>query len=264
MWSYFSGCRFAHGWYSRRGDKIEVLHSSRNIQASRNRSREEVNNQASRNRVREETHRNPTHANAKTKRYNNWEVDELSTADRVVTSANSSQRTAQLYTFWRQRGRDQDDHQRQKSDNETRVANPQSRAGWFSVRINLDPEIQIKRVDSENPTRRPVDERLFHPWWVESSPPFVPHHVSFDAVFSVVSIQLIMSKRSMWRNRSQWVWYQGTWIDLPWWSRVDWGMQSWNSDPSSIEKSMASVQTRLPETRLTHHNYEVFNRAHHE
>ena len=29
-------------------------------------------------------------------------------------------------------------------------------------RINLDPKIQIKYVDTEKPTRRHVDERQFH------------------------------------------------------------------------------------------------------
>ena len=42
-------------------------------------------------------------------------------------------------------------------------------------------------------------------------------------------------------------------------SPESYGTQSRNSDPSSIEKSMAREQDRLTETRLTHHNFEISN-----
>ena len=57
--------------------------------------------------------------------------------------------SAMLYIFWRQRSSDLNDHQRQKSDNETRIQNHRVAQDWLFDRINLDPKIQIKYVDTK-------------------------------------------------------------------------------------------------------------------
>ena len=75
-----------------------------------------------------------TNPNTKSISNSNREVDELSDVDHVVTSAKPSQFEAQLYI----------------SDDKThRVFD----------RINLEPQIQIKHVDTKKPTRRHNDER---------------------------------------------------------------------------------------------------------
>ena len=127
---------------------MRVLHSSRNIQAWRNRWREEVNNQASRNRVRNETQ--STNTNTKTKRHCNREFDEVSTVDHVVTSATPSHFEAHLYIFEANeavikmiiKGR---------SPTMRRVSRTHRVAlEWLFDRINLDPMIQIRYVDTKN------------------------------------------------------------------------------------------------------------------
>ena len=59
------------------------------------------------------------------KQNGNRDVDQLSHVDHVTTNAHSSQGESSVLHFRRQRSCDQD-HQGQKSDNETRVENPQS------------------------------------------------------------------------------------------------------------------------------------------
>ena len=44
---------------------------------------------------------------------------------------------------------------------------------WLFDRINLDPKIQIKYIDTKNPSRRHTDQEKFHTWWMESSCVFV-------------------------------------------------------------------------------------------
>ena len=39
---------------------------------------------------------------------------------------------------------------------------------WLLDRINLDPQIQIKYIDNQKPTRRHTDGGKFHTWWMES------------------------------------------------------------------------------------------------
>ena len=46
---------------------------------------------------------------------------------------------------------------------------------WLLDRINLDPKIQIKYIDTKNPTRRYLNKGKFHTWWMESSFVFVQH-----------------------------------------------------------------------------------------
>ena len=53
-------------------------------------------------------------------------------------------------TFWRQRGSDQDDHQRKESDDETRSKNHRVAPDWLCDRINFDPKIQIEHDDTQN------------------------------------------------------------------------------------------------------------------
>ena len=60
---------------------------------------------------------------------------------------------------------------------------------WLFDRINLDPKIQIKYIDTKKPTRRHTDQRKFHTWWMESSfvlvssyQPFQFHQMSWSDV----------------------------------------------------------------------------------
>ena len=87
-----------------------------------------------------------------------------------------------------------------------------------------------------------------------------------------------LEKRNMWwQNRSRrWVWYRrASGVSY---SQENYGMQSPNSDRSGITSSqvwhqyentrtgigkpIAQIQNRLTETRLTHHNFEIFNVPH--
>ena len=101
---------------------IEVLHSSNHKKSS--------TQEASGNRrgFKEAAGNCVRMFNAKLRK-GNHNVEQLSNLDHVTTNATSSQCKAPLYIFRRQRGSDQDDHQRTKSNDETRVQNPQSRVG---------------------------------------------------------------------------------------------------------------------------------------
>ena len=113
---------------------IEVLHSSNNTKSS-------IQGAAG-NRLR--------NSNTKSKRQRNRDVDELSNVDHIVTDASSSRSEAQLYIF---------------EDNEAVIKmiiegrSPMMRhvsrthrvaLDWLFDRINLDPKIQIKHVDTKN------------------------------------------------------------------------------------------------------------------
>ena len=84
---------------------------------------------------------------------------ELSHVDHVVTNAKPSQCEAQLYTFWRQRSSDQDDHKGQKSNDETRVQNPQSCVGFVVWQSQFGPQNPNPICWHQEPTRGHVDWR---------------------------------------------------------------------------------------------------------
>ena len=46
---------------------------------------------------------------------------------------------------------------------------------WFFDRINLDPKIQIKCIDTKIQVAHILTKRKFHAWWVESSVVFVQY-----------------------------------------------------------------------------------------
>ena len=68
-------------------------------------------------------------SNTTLKKKGHRDVDKLLALDHVVTNASSSQREAPLKIFEDNERSDQDDHQRTKSDDETRVQNPKSCVG---------------------------------------------------------------------------------------------------------------------------------------
>ena len=68
-------------------------------------------------------------SNVSVRKEGNQNVDHLSNLDHVPTNANTSQSKAQLYFFEDSEAVDQDDHHRTKSNDETRVQNPQSLVG---------------------------------------------------------------------------------------------------------------------------------------
>ena len=99
-------------------------------------------------------------ANGKNKSYN--KIDVMQDTDSVPTSVQSANREALLYVF---------------EDNEavikmiTKGRSPTMRhvsrthrvaLDWLFDRINLDPKIQIKYIDTKNQTRRHFDKREFH------------------------------------------------------------------------------------------------------
>ena len=47
---------------------------------------------------------------------------------------------------------------------------------WLFDRINLDPKIQIKYIDTKNQLTDHTDQGKFQTWWMESSLVFVQHH----------------------------------------------------------------------------------------
>ena len=75
--------------------------------------------------------------------------------------------------FWRQWSCDQNDHEGKKPDNETRVPNPQSRAWLACWQNQVGPTNPNQIRWHQKSTRRHVNGRQFHPWWMESSSPIV-------------------------------------------------------------------------------------------
>ena len=79
---------------------------------------------------------------------------------------------------------------------------------WLFDRINLDPKIQIKYIDTKKPTRRHFDQGKFHTWWMESSFVFV-----WTLAISVLPIVLkwcrkerkkMQVKKESQQNRIRW------------------------------------------------------------
>ena len=73
-------------------------------------------------------------------------------------------RLCYVICVWGQWSSDQDDHPGQKSNNETRVENPQGCSG-FVVFLGWH----------QTSIRRHLDQRKFHTWWVEQYSSFVQH-----------------------------------------------------------------------------------------
>ena len=73
-----------------------------------------------------------------------------------------------IICVWGQWSCNQDDHKRQKSYNETLLQNPQS-CSWLVVRSNWSgPQNPNQIHRQQKPTRRHLNQREFHTWWVES------------------------------------------------------------------------------------------------
>ena len=115
----------------------EVLHSSNNVPVRGNPSRDEIQSK----------HHN---TNNKTKRHGNRETDELSNVDYVATSAKPSHFEAMLYIF--------EDNEavikmiiKGRSPTLRHVSRTHRVAlDWLNDRINLDPKILVKYVDTKN------------------------------------------------------------------------------------------------------------------
>ena len=102
-------------------------------------------------------------------------IDDLDNVDFVSSNVNSSRKEALLYVF--------EDNEavikmiiKGRSPTMRHVSRPHRVAlDWFLGRINLDPKMKIKYIDTENPTRRHTDQGKLHTWWMESSFVFVQH-----------------------------------------------------------------------------------------
>ena len=83
--------------------------------------------------------------------------------------------------FRRQRICDTDDHQRQKSDEETCVSHPKSCSGLVIWQNQPGPESPNQVCRIHKPTRRHFNERQLHAWWmaqlVASLFPHERHHI---------------------------------------------------------------------------------------
>ena len=89
------------------------------------------------------------------RREGNRRVAQLSNPDHVTTNANSTQCEAQLYIF-------EDDEAVIKGRSPMMrhvIRTHRVALDWLFDRVNLDPKIQIKYVDTKKPTRRHVDPR---------------------------------------------------------------------------------------------------------
>ena len=114
--------------------------------------------------------------------------------------------------LWGQWGSTQDDHQRTKSHNETRVQNPQSCSWLVFDRINWDPKIQNKYVESKNQLAGSFtrDERNHH---------LLLFNIMNFSMFSVPRQRKDKKRLSVkvhrWQYQSQWIWRwrsPGPWI----------------------------------------------------
>ena len=120
---------------------VEVFHSHPNQSSN---TKDQVRGNSSRNTT------SNKHTQKQTKVPTQHDNVELRNVDYVSSNAKSSQFGAMLDIFLGQRSSDSNDHERKKSNNETRIQNPQSCSYWSFDRINLDPKIQIKYVDTKH------------------------------------------------------------------------------------------------------------------
>ena len=112
----------------------EVLHSSNNVAAPGNPSRDEIQSR---------------HTNTRTKRHGNRDNDELSNVDHVITSEKPSQFEAMLHIF--------EDNEavikviiKGRCPTTRNVSRIHKVTLDLSARINLDTKIHIKYVDTKN------------------------------------------------------------------------------------------------------------------
>ena len=80
----------------------------------------------------------------------NRDVDQLSNVDYIPTNTQFLSRRVSVAHLWRQQSSHQDDYQRTKSNNETRVQNPQSCSGLVVRQNQFRTKIQIRYVDTKN------------------------------------------------------------------------------------------------------------------
>ena len=75
------------------------------------------------------------------------------------------------------------------------IQNPELRLDWLFYRINLDPKIQIKFVDTKKPICWHANQRKLHTWWVELSSSFVEYHEFVDVLLQ------LFQQFSFWSDR---------------------------------------------------------------
>ena len=77
-------------------------------------------------------------------------INELDNVDFISSNVHSSRQEALLYIFEEQRSSDQDDHEGKTPYNATCFQNHRAALDWLFDRINLDPKIQVKYIDTKN------------------------------------------------------------------------------------------------------------------
>ena len=102
--------------------------------------------------------------------------------------------------FRRQRSCHKDDHQRQKSDDETRVPHPPSSSGLVIWQDQPGPKSPNQVCRIQKPSRRHSHKRQFHAWWMAQLVASIEHHERhhiFQKPFSFLSAgKFDMSKGS--------------------------------------------------------------------
>ena len=126
-------------------------------------------------------------------------VDQSNT-DQVPSNAHLSEEESQLYIFEDNEAVFKNDHQRQKSDDETCFPHPPSCSGpviWQNQPGPKSPN-QVSRI--QKPTRRHFSKRQFHAWWVAQLVASLwyheRHHIFLQPLFLSAGKQSEMSKRS--------------------------------------------------------------------
>ena len=152
---------------------------------------------------------NCSRGTTKPKQKGNRDVDQLSHVDHVTTNAHFSQGESQLQIF-----EDNEAVIKMNIEGRSPTMRHVSRThrvaldGLFD-RINLDPKIQIKHVDTKNQLVRHSDKGQYHTWWMESI--CCVCSISAISVLQFVLMQwqkdynkILVQKSSLERRKERW------------------------------------------------------------
>ena len=95
------------------------------------------------------------------------------------------------------------DHQLQKSNDETHIQNPQSCVWWVDWQDQFGAENPHQILWHQGPTCGHVDQRLFHAWWLEPSSSFVQHHEFLDVFLAPICFRRELRKGRPKKDRRQ-------------------------------------------------------------
>ena len=172
--NYFFECWIAHGWTA---CSRSLIHNNWNITVDKQHCK--TRKTSPRRLVRD---RRPFHQLKKQDQNTNWKEKVTGWAIFKCGQHTLFSRRVSVVHFWRQRCCHEDDYQRTKSNNETRVQNPQSCA-WLVVRQNqLGTRDPNQMCWHQKPTCWHANQREFHAWRVEPFSSFVRHDEFLDVL----------------------------------------------------------------------------------